>query len=140
MGRRGGCGAARRGSPSGGRSIARSPRGVLELLAGPEDRPLGAGVEALGVEHGALVVVAQEADAQFLDHQVEALARVGPVADDVAQAEDFVDALAGDVGKHCLECFQVAVDVADDRPLHRRRLASACIEVNSQRGAIASGC
>ena len=35
--------------------------GVFELLAGPEDRPLGAAVEPFGVEHGALVVIAQQA-------------------------------------------------------------------------------
>ena len=54
------------------------------------------------------------------DHQVEALARVGAVADDVAQAKHFVDALIGDVRQHGLQGFEVAVDVADDRALHRR--------------------
>ena len=53
---------------------------------------------------------------RVLDHQVEALARIGAVADNVAQAEDLVDALAADVGKHRLESLQVAVDVADDGP------------------------
>ena len=51
-----------------------------------------------------------------LDHQVEALARIGPVADNVAQAEDFLDALRANVGEHRLERFQVAVNVADDGP------------------------
>ena len=51
------------------------------------------GVEAFGVEHGPLVVVAQQDDLAVHD-QVDALARVGAVADDVAEAVDLVDARA----------------------------------------------
>ena len=93
--------------------------GVLQLLAGPKDRPLGAAVEPFRVEHGALIVVTQQSDAALSDHQVEALAGVGTVADDVAQAVDFVDPLIGDMRHHGLQGFEVAVDVADDRALHR---------------------
>ena len=46
-------------------------------------------------------------------HQVDALARIGPVADDVAQAIDLGDALLPDIRQHGLERFEVAVDVAD---------------------------
>ena len=94
--------------------------GAFELLAGPEDRPLGAAVETLGIEHGALVVIAQEAELATVDHQIEALAGVRAVAHHVAQTEDLFDLLIADVRKHGPQGFEVAVDVADDRALHRR--------------------
>jgi hypothetical protein len=59
------------------------------------------------------------------DHQPAAvanepgtLARIRPVADDVAEAGDRIDLLLVDVGKDRLEGLEVAVDVADNRPLH----------------------
>ena len=51
-------------------------------------------------------------------HQLHALARIRPVPDDVPEAEDLVDMLAVDVSENRLECFEVAVDVADDGPFH----------------------
>src|SRR5262249_44670725 len=85
----------------------------LELGAGPEHGPLGGGLEALGVEHGPLVVVAQE-DHLALHDQVHALARVGAVADDVPQAVDLSDIVLVDVLEDGLQGLEVAVDVADD--------------------------
>ena len=61
-------------------------------------------------------MVAQQADPRPLDHQVQAFARVRPVADNVAQAENFFHALLAHVGEHRLERFQVAVNIADDGP------------------------
>ena len=89
---------------------------VFQLIARPKNRPLGAGVESFRIEQRPLIVVSQQADAGLLDHQVQAFARVRPIADDVAQAEDFFHALLAHVGEHRLECFQVAVNIADDRP------------------------
>ena len=86
----------------------------FELGPRPEDGPLGRLVEPVGVEHRPLVVVAQQ-DELAVHHQVDALARVRAVADDVAEAVDLADALGFDVRQHGLEGFQVAVDVADDR-------------------------
>ena len=52
----------------------------------------------------------------MLNHKVEAFARVGAVADDVAQAENLFDALTAGIGKNSLERFQIAVNVADNSP------------------------
>src|SRR3954471_18448224 len=71
---------------------------VFQLVARPEDRSLGARVESFGVEQSALIVVAQQAHAGLLDHQVQALARIWPVANDVAQAEDFFCPLLANIG------------------------------------------
>lgn len=89
---------------------------VFELVAGPEDGPFGTGIEPFGIKQSALVVVTQQADARFLDDEVEALTRVGAVADDISQTEDFGCALVADIGQHCLERFQVAVNITDDCP------------------------
>jgi hypothetical protein len=51
-------------------------------------------------------------------HPVDALPRVRAVAHDVAQTGDLIDTLCLHIGKHCLECFQVAVDIAQNRPPH----------------------
>jgi len=59
-------------------------------------------------------VVAQEHQLALPD-QVDAFARIGPVADDVAQTIGFGDALLGNVIEHRLEGLQVAVNIADDR-------------------------
>ncbi len=92
---------------------------VLELLAGPEDRSLGADVEPVGVEHRSLVVVAQQGHLAVFHHQVDALARVRAVADDVAQAIDLGDPLGLDVGQDDFEGFEVPVNIADQGAAHR---------------------
>jgi hypothetical protein len=61
-------------------------------------------------------VVSQEADSRFVDHKVEALARVWTVADDVAEAENLFDALTARVFQDGLERFQIAVNIANDGP------------------------
>src|SRR5262249_34387382 len=93
--------------------LATVPRS-FELGTGPEDGSLGRRVETLRVEHGALVMVAQKNDLA-LHHQVHAFARIGPIADNVAQAIDFLDVLPGDIGQNGLECFEIAMDIADQR-------------------------
>jgi len=64
-------------------------------------------------------VIAKQANLRFFDDQIEAFTRIGAIANDVAEAEDFVDFLIGDMRKHRLECFQVAMNVADYRAFHR---------------------
>ena len=81
---------------------------------------LGARVESFGIEQRPLVVIAQDADVQR-HHQVDALARIGAIADDVPQAVDLLDPLTTDVGQHRLEGFEVAMDVADQGTLHESR-------------------
>ncbi len=62
----------------------------------------------------ALIVVAEQDDLA-LHHQIDALARVRPVADDIAQTVDFADGLFLDVLEDRLQGLQVTVNVADDR-------------------------
>src|SRR5271154_6149137 len=85
-----------------------------QLRSRPKDRPFRGGIESFRVEHCPLVVIAQEHDLA-LHHQVDAFARIGTVADDIAQAISFLDVVLGNVGQDGLEGFEVAVDVADKR-------------------------
>ena len=100
-------------------------RGVLELVAGPEDGPFGPAVKTFRVEQRGLVVVAQQAELAVLDNEVQALAGVRPVADDVAEADDLVDALIANVGEHRLERLEIPVNVADNCPFQGRRALPA---------------
>ena len=59
-------------------------------------------------------MVAHQDRLAVLHHQVEALPRIGPIADHVAQAEDLLDAALADVRQHDRERFEVPVNVADD--------------------------
>ena len=70
----------------------------FQLVACPENRSFGAGIETLGVEQRALVVVSQQADVGFHE-DIDALARIWPVADNISQTEDSVGALLLDIGK-----------------------------------------
>src|SRR5262249_5228906 len=88
--------------------------GGLELSTGPEDGPLGGAVEPLGVEHGPLVVVAQQ-DHLALHHQVDALQGVGAVADHVPKAVDVANVVPVDVSQDRLEGLEVAMNVTDYR-------------------------
>jgi hypothetical protein len=59
-------------------------------------------------------VIAEQDDLAIHD-LVDALARVGAVADDVAQAINLRDALGLDVRKDSGQRFEIAVDIADQR-------------------------
>src|SRR5262249_36052778 len=85
----------------------------LQLRSRPQYRSLGGAVEALGVEHGSLVVVAQQ-DHLAAHDGVDALARVGAVADHRAEAVDVGDGVLVYVSQDGLERFVVTMDVADD--------------------------
>ncbi len=89
---------------------------VFELIAGPKDRAFGPGIETFGIEQRALIVVTQKANAGLLDNEIQAFARVGTIANDVAQAEDFFYALTLGIGQHGLETFQIAVNIANYGP------------------------
>src|SRR6185312_8816845 len=103
--------------------FAQRPRlaGCLELVPRPENSPFRRLVEPIRVEHGALVVIAQQNQLGIHD-QVDAFAGVRSVANHVAEAVNLGDPLRFDVGQHRLEGLQVAVNIADDR-LHAGRLA-----------------
>ena len=88
--------------------------GVFELIAGPEDGTLGRWIEAIRIEHGALIVIAEQDDLA-LHHEIDALARVGAVADHVAEAVDFGNSLFFNILEDGLQRLKVAVDIANDR-------------------------
>ena len=65
---------------------------AFQLVASPKDGSFGPGVEPLGIEQCPLIVVAQQAHVAVHD-QIDALARIRTVADDVPQAINLCDAL-----------------------------------------------
>src|SRR5207247_1639993 len=72
----------------------RHARARLKLLAGPIDGPQSDWVEAVRIEQRRLIMVAEDGNLALLNDFVEALARIRPVADNVAEAVDFANALA----------------------------------------------
>ena len=69
-------------------------------------------VEPLGIENRPLVVVPQQANRaihDFIDH----FARIGAVADQIAQAVDFGNALISNVGQDRFQALDVAVNIAN---------------------------
>ena len=85
--------------------------GRFQLATRPKDGSLRWRIEPVGIEHRALIVVAEQ-DNLALHHQVDALARVRAVADDVAQAIDVGNIVALYVLQDGLKRLEVAVDVA----------------------------
>src|SRR5436190_17568148 len=68
----------------------------LELVARPENSALRRGVEAVRIEHGALVVVAEQ-NHLALHHQVDALARIRSIPDNITQAINLRDVVFFDI-------------------------------------------
>ena len=89
------------------------PIGGVKLFAGPEDCPFGGVIEPFGVKNGAAVVVPQDSERER-HGPIEALPGSWPVADDIPQADDFVNILRPDVLHDGFESRQVAMDVAED--------------------------
>src|SRR5262245_23106772 len=56
---------------------------ILELLARPENRPLGTAAKSLGIEQRTLIVISQHAHIKAHD-SIHALARIGPVPHNVS--------------------------------------------------------
>jgi len=103
------------------------------LVARPKDRSFRPGVKTLGIEHGTLIVIAQQTNLAVLNDVVQALTRVRAIADNIPQTKDLVDVLLGDMFLHRLERFEIAVDVADDRALHRNTDLTAGITSRARR-------
>ena len=57
-------------------------------------------------------MIAQEHHLALHD-QIDALAGIRAVADNIAQAINLADLVVVDIGQDGLECFQIAVDIAD---------------------------
>src|SRR5262249_24103714 len=71
-------------------------------------------IETFRIEHGALVVVAQQHDLAIHD-EIDALPGIGAIAHNVSQAVDLLDALLFDVFQDGLQGLQIAMDIADYR-------------------------
>lgn len=87
---------------------------VFELTARPVAGSFSAGVEIGGFVEDGVVMIAHDSGDFFLDDQIEAGAGFGAVADDVAQAKDFVDTSGVDVGQDGPQRDQVGVQIGDD--------------------------
>ena len=87
-------------------------------LARPIDRLQRHRIETVRVKQGRLIVVAQNRDLTRIHDPVQALARIGTVADDVAQAVDLRHALLANVLQDHLQGFDVRVNITDEGPLH----------------------
>ncbi len=98
--------------PAGVRRRAVGER-LVQLRPRPHGRALGHRIEVHRIEEDGLVVIAHENKAAAHD-LIQTFARVRSVADHVAQAVDRLDRLTGDVRKHRVQRFEVAVDIADD--------------------------
>lgn len=84
----------------------------VQAITGPIDGSQSNRIKAFGVEKCCLIVVAHDGKGRFLHDQIQTFARVWPVADDIAQAHDFIDVLASNIRQDSLECFQIAVNIA----------------------------
>ena len=91
---------------------------MFELGPRPADSALGTDVEPVGIEEGPLIMVAEDHQGTAIADQPGALAGIRAVTDDIAEAGDRIDLLLVDVSEHRLKRLEIAVDVADDRPLH----------------------
>ena len=56
----------------------------------------------------------------YIVHNLEALARIGVVADDVAEADEMGAVVFAGVRDHCLERLQVSVHIAENGKPHLR--------------------
>jgi hypothetical protein len=87
----------------------------FELLPSPENCPFRWRIESFGVEQGPLIVITQQRHAAIGHYQINALARIWAVANNIPQAIDLFDALLFDIREHGLQCLEIPVDVAYKR-------------------------
>ncbi len=94
-----------------------------ELVAGPFEGMTGEMVESfqLGVPGGFLVMIAPDHGASQIPHDPQAFTGIGIVTDDITDADIVGALLSLRVGKHCLQCFQIGVDVSKNCKFHYRR-------------------
>jgi hypothetical protein len=87
---------------------------LFDLLSGPEDRSLSRSAESLRVIDRSIIVIANHANIHLHD-KVQALSGIWTIANDVTQTEDSLNILSLDVLEHRFECFEVTVNVANNR-------------------------
>ncbi|EKD60233.1 MAG: hypothetical protein ACD_54C00867G0006 [uncultured bacterium] len=88
----------------------------------PVDHPAGIGVErAIGNAHGA-VVIATHTDRTLCDqrfHLVDTPARIGTIANQIAQKNQPVDLTLGKIGQNRLERLTVGMDIGQQCNPHQ---------------------
>ncbi len=87
---------------------------IFEDFACPVAGLFCADVEIVRFVEDSEVVVAHERGSTALSDEFDAFDGVGAIPDDIAEADDVIDAVMIDFREHCGERFEVAVDVADD--------------------------
>ncbi len=95
---------------------------VLQLVPRPKNRPFGPRIEPLGIEQGALVMVAEQAHLALRDF-VDHFTRIRTIADQIAETIDLGNSLVSNVGQHRLEALDIAVDIANEGSFHASRLS-----------------
>ena len=90
--------------------------GVTEQFAtSPEAGLLGAEIEVGGLVEDCKIMIAHDGLLTVFGDQVEALEGIGPVADNIAKADDSADVELFNAFEDGLEGLEVAVDVGNDR-------------------------
>ena len=63
-------------------------------------------------------MIAKEDRFAMVHDMIQTFARIGTVAYDIPQAKYLVDVLIGNMRKHGLKCFEIAMNITDDRAFH----------------------
>ncbi len=92
---------------------------VIQLIPRPIDRLKCHWIKTIRIEQGGLIVIPQNGGFAIFNDEIKAFTRVGPVANDVTEAVNFIHRDLLDISQHRLKCLQIAVDVAYERSLHR---------------------
>jgi hypothetical protein len=74
---------------------------------------LGHWIEAVGIKHRSLIVIAKNRDLATIDNRIETFTRVGSIPNDIAKAKHILDILLPDVIQHSTQCLDIPVNVAD---------------------------
>lgn len=99
--------------------------GVCKLTASPVAGGFAVEGRIVRVEHGALVVVAEQRELAVLDDPVDALARIPAVTGDVSQAVDRFEPVGFDIAQDGFQDFEFPVNVADQGAEHGRTSSGA---------------
>jgi hypothetical protein len=85
----------------------------FQLLPSPIDGTEGNRVESVRIEERRLVVIAKDRHLRADNYLIQALARIGPIADNISQAVDFTNALRANIVENNAQRFHIGMDVAD---------------------------
>jgi hypothetical protein len=83
------------------------------LSASPEYRSLCPTAEPLRVKQSPVIVVPEQAKLE-IKADIDALARIRTVANDIPKTKDPRHTLRPDVGEHCIQGFEITVNIAQD--------------------------